>query len=262
METRLSEYELLPVDIQCRMLECQVEQGNKKDRNVFIDNMMALVRRGGFDWKETLEGEAFWYSVITWKNYKTFFDKYPKKSLSENAVISVHDNSISENSLIAIKKQMELDNYDNGLNILKSIAPNIFKNPVLEEGKWYKVIDNSGTWSKENYAIVKYYKGIECTGFDFGRKGFTEGFFNLEYDDTIALATEEEVKQCFRDEFIRRGFTKGKVYYNSFNEKIGVIKDFKFDYLFTNNAIYNNGRTVYRNGKLIEFRDSIPLSEL
>ena len=68
-----------PVEIVERMLECQVEQGDKRDVSVFERNKIAGVDSKGFDWIKTKEGARFWIEVIAFKNFDTFFQKYPKK---------------------------------------------------------------------------------------------------------------------------------------------------------------------------------------
>ena len=68
-----------PVEIVERMLECQVEQGNKRDVSVFEKYSARNNTKGGFDWHSTTEGRDFWVSVICGKQFDLFFKKYPKK---------------------------------------------------------------------------------------------------------------------------------------------------------------------------------------
>jgi hypothetical protein len=68
-----------PKEIIARMLQCQEEQGNKKDINVFEKYNSCSLVAGGFDWDETKEDGCFWYEVICNKDFNLFFKKYPKK---------------------------------------------------------------------------------------------------------------------------------------------------------------------------------------
>ena len=68
-----------PKEIITRLLECQEEQGNKKNISVFEKSKFSLLDVGGFDWDKTKEGYWFWYKIIKGKNFNVFFEKYPKK---------------------------------------------------------------------------------------------------------------------------------------------------------------------------------------
>lgn len=70
-----------PKEIISRMLECQVEQGNKRDVTVFERNVYSALDQGGFDWDTTIEKGIFWSEVISANNLKLFFKKYSKKDL-------------------------------------------------------------------------------------------------------------------------------------------------------------------------------------
>jgi hypothetical protein len=61
------------------MLECQEEQGNKRDVTVFEKYKCSAKTEGGFDWDKTKEKDVFWGEVIVEKNFNRFFEKYPKK---------------------------------------------------------------------------------------------------------------------------------------------------------------------------------------
>ena len=68
-----------PKEIIARMLDCQEEQGNPRDVNIFESRKSIDLEPGGFDWNKTKEAELFWFKVITEKNFNLFFEKYPKK---------------------------------------------------------------------------------------------------------------------------------------------------------------------------------------
>ena len=67
-----------PKEIIKRMLECQEEQGNKRNISIFENNTAAVKKAGGFLWSETYENFSFWCNVIHNKNFNVFFEKYPK----------------------------------------------------------------------------------------------------------------------------------------------------------------------------------------
>ena len=69
-----------PVEVVEKMLERQVEQGFKRDVNVFEKLKEAPSGIGGFEWEETDEGYGFWNTVVRIKNFDTFFKKYPKQT--------------------------------------------------------------------------------------------------------------------------------------------------------------------------------------
>lgn len=68
-----------PEEVVQRMMECQVEQGNKADRSVFENYASISKTSGGFSWPLTNEGHFFWINVIERRNFNTFFAKYPKQ---------------------------------------------------------------------------------------------------------------------------------------------------------------------------------------
>jgi hypothetical protein len=74
-----------PKEIIARMLDCQEEQGNKRDVFVFEEHKSYSLYVGGFDWDKTKEGYDFWEEVITEKNFDLFFEKYPKQVNPDNS---------------------------------------------------------------------------------------------------------------------------------------------------------------------------------
>lgn len=67
-----------PIEVVEKMIERQVEQGNKADVRVFQKTCLASRSEGGFSWYDTIEGWEFWNEVILDKNFDLFFAKYPK----------------------------------------------------------------------------------------------------------------------------------------------------------------------------------------
>ena len=70
----------LPVEIQERMLECQVEQGNLRNPEVFKENITNTSKKGGFNWCDTKEGGGFWSTILSADIIDHFYTKYPKPS--------------------------------------------------------------------------------------------------------------------------------------------------------------------------------------
>lgn len=68
-----------PKEIIAIMLECQEEQGNKRDISVFEKNIIAGKNTKGFGWFITKEGTDFWCDVISNKDFNLFFERYPKQ---------------------------------------------------------------------------------------------------------------------------------------------------------------------------------------
>lgn len=64
-------------EIQNRMLECQEEQGNPRNPNIFKNNMSLDKSQGAFNWEDTKEGFHYWRDGFLRKNL-TF-----KKDLSD-----------------------------------------------------------------------------------------------------------------------------------------------------------------------------------
>ena len=60
----------LPVEIQQRMLDEQVRQGNKRDAEVFADRLYCPKRQGGFLWAQSVEGTDFWTEILLKDNFE------------------------------------------------------------------------------------------------------------------------------------------------------------------------------------------------
>lgn len=46
------------------MMECQKEQGNIPNLDVFLNTPSACQRERGFTWSNTREGHHFWHTII------------------------------------------------------------------------------------------------------------------------------------------------------------------------------------------------------
>ena len=79
-----------PIEVVQKMVERQVEQGNKPDVTIFQKDCRATKLDGGFTWEPTIEGDGFWYRVIALNVFELFFKRYPKGSLSKKVYIWGH----------------------------------------------------------------------------------------------------------------------------------------------------------------------------
>jgi hypothetical protein len=79
----------LPKQIQKKVFEKQIEQGNKPNKNLRISEGR---HDGNFHWIDTDEGNDFWYKVSL-KDYDHFYEKYSKEKtpnwLKLLAIISI-----------------------------------------------------------------------------------------------------------------------------------------------------------------------------
>lgn len=78
----IGEIKDFPIEIVEKMIERQMEQGNKADVSVFQRTRFVGASSGGFTWTKTTEDEDeenFWRNVISCKNFDIFFRKYPKE---------------------------------------------------------------------------------------------------------------------------------------------------------------------------------------
>ena len=67
-----------PVGVVVRMLEEQEKQGNKPNVKVFQKNLETGQYGGGFEWDYTEEKWSFWSKVITYRNFREFYKRYPE----------------------------------------------------------------------------------------------------------------------------------------------------------------------------------------
>jgi hypothetical protein len=73
----------VPIEVVQKMCERQIEQGNKFDPSVFAENVRHSARKGGFDWYRTPEGHQFWETVVLFRNFTKFHNRYPKETFTE-----------------------------------------------------------------------------------------------------------------------------------------------------------------------------------
>lgn len=75
----IGQIEGFPLEVIERMIDYQVEQGNKPNVKVFQVFNQSDKNHFGFLWDLTKEKSRFWYEVIYYRNFDVFFEKYPKK---------------------------------------------------------------------------------------------------------------------------------------------------------------------------------------
>lgn len=67
-----------PIEVVQKMVDNQYIQVGKNDVEIFQNDVIAGVNRGGFYWSDTIDGEAFWRGVIEKRDFDSFFESYPK----------------------------------------------------------------------------------------------------------------------------------------------------------------------------------------
>ena len=95
----------LPKEIQDKMLEHQVAQGNKRNPEVFIRNISSNEHANGFNWEEAQEGYNFWYAVIIldFNYFYTLYPKYPRVMMVSNEPIT--ENNPGKPRVVFIEKR-------------------------------------------------------------------------------------------------------------------------------------------------------------
>lgn len=115
----ISPLKALPLEILDKMIEYQVEQGNRASIEVFEDNIEASQVTGGFNWETTKEGPKFWSLIIRDFEHDKFFYKYPYKVFpvkalsNDKLVILLNYNQETKSGLGFTKKNKTIKLYDN-----------------------------------------------------------------------------------------------------------------------------------------------------
>ena len=92
-----------PIEVVVKMIEEQVKQGNCPNVEVFQNYASADTADGGFNWKDTEDGDDFWMEVIDDGNFDLFFEKYPKENKA-NLVYIVGDSEIGMDIIKTLEK--------------------------------------------------------------------------------------------------------------------------------------------------------------
>ena len=114
-EDLIGDIEGFPIEVVQRMIERQVEQGNKADVSVFQNRKSCSGGSGGFEWCDTTERHDFWQKVILNRDFKIFFEKYPKEN-KEIYVENVDGQNVTTEwngftlNKIEIKESLKYDN--------------------------------------------------------------------------------------------------------------------------------------------------------
>lgn len=67
-----------PVEVVQKMVDNQYMQTGVSNVLIFQNDIMAGRGACGFSWYDTTEGDYFWRGVIKYKNFASYFKKYPK----------------------------------------------------------------------------------------------------------------------------------------------------------------------------------------
>ncbi|HHV42292.1 MAG TPA: hypothetical protein GXX72_05550 [Clostridiaceae bacterium] len=188
------EFKNLPVEIQERMLDEQVRQGNPRDAGVFEVNTTAGVSEGGFLWELSEERYDFWAEIIRRGNLSVFYEKYPKRPLK---IIPLHIKILDSKDLLEeIAERLILEWHDEG-------------EPAKIEIDWFEY---GGFWWSANAEIEADY---EVTQYDYDTppeshcKGMSVVIGNIECTDddgNLVLVDffDDERTRISEDDFVRK----------------------------------------------------------
>lgn len=123
-----------PIEVVQKMIEEQVEQGNKADVTVFQDDNIADTYGGGFSWVNAKDGDDFWCEIISKENFNLFFDRYPNEVKLSHLVYVKQNGTIKGEDIIELLKSYGGTNYDN----LDGKSPNslYYLNPISKNIEW------------------------------------------------------------------------------------------------------------------------------
>lgn len=76
-----------PIEVVQKMVDNQYMQTGVSDISIFQNNAIAGKSVGGLYWHETTEGDDFWRGVIKYKNFASFFKRYPKVVCDESLYV-------------------------------------------------------------------------------------------------------------------------------------------------------------------------------
>lgn len=94
-----------PIEIVQRMVDCQVEQGNKADVSVFQKEKVGGTSSGGFGWISTIEGYEFWQNVIMLRKFGLFFERYHKQSSLYTAIANAVKSVVNADTSVEIEEK-------------------------------------------------------------------------------------------------------------------------------------------------------------
>lgn len=115
----------IPSEIVVAMLNAQEKQGNLRNINIFKRNRFADFSEEGFNWDDTIEGLSFWAEILEDEKYSIFFDKYPKKSITD------YSEKIQQSPLLTEKDWIERDEFVKTFNKTYDKEQSVSNNMLL-----------------------------------------------------------------------------------------------------------------------------------
>lgn len=105
----IGDLENFPIEVVEKMLEKQYKQVGKMDISIFQDSRFTDKPNGGFHWSDTIEGYAFWNTILNFKRFNIFFERYPE--LSKNVYMR-GDKYEGEEIIKELKRRGGINKYD------------------------------------------------------------------------------------------------------------------------------------------------------
>lgn len=199
-EDLIGEIKDFPIEVVQKMVDCQVEQGNKADVTVFQKCRCETKEDNGFDWNETVDGFPLWSNVADYKDFNMFFEKYPKRELE-----GVNEQISNEPHLM-----YSYEDYKNGKR-----SPSVNETEEFTEriGRYVRLSLNFNKTKVEEEEYNSLYKEIITDGknrnFTTLTHEITDLYFELKniHDDDIRHEKYELIgrKQC-KIEIIKEEF--------------------------------------------------------
>lgn len=201
MEYKVTEKDLIglidgfPIEVVQKMIERQVEQGNKADVILFQTHRTYGKSEGGFKWDETEEGNNFWCKVIIGENFDLFFEKYPKTKQIDN----MESNKIIINGITLPKGTEAKVSVEDGTTII-TFQKKESEEPNFKDGDILLLTNNDGfeyiaIFKEMDNAIIYVYTSINITNNRIGEKN---GFFRDKMSN-VRKADRDEQERIFKE---------------------------------------------------------------
>ena len=216
MEYKVTEKDLVgeikdfPIEVVQKMVERQIEQGNKADVTVFQKYKFNDKNNGGFDWKITIDGGYFWENIIKNKNFYLFFKKYPKQN-QLTIQKDMETNKLILNGITLPKDTEAKVTVEDGATIITFQKQEEVEEPKFKDGDILFIEDNyCKTLSiyKSQYEDVIFIRGFLNLGINKAIETIGDNdFFIKKNIEVIRYATEEEIAK-FNKEFAEQKHLK------------------------------------------------------
>ena len=161
-----------PIEVVEKMVEEQVNQGNKPDAKVFQKNASAGKSLKGFSWHGTEAGHSFWEKVLTEFNFELFFEVYPKVN---RKVYIIGDSEIGIDIIKTLEKyggvnKYNLEGKDDGVIYYIDPVTNIITLTDINS-ETYNVVSTTFKCieAEEHKIVVSLQKIAELLGVDANR---------------------------------------------------------------------------------------------